>query len=155
MGPQYQKLPEFLAATKYQNPTDNTKTCLQLAWNTELPGFIWLQQHPEKLGHCNQYMANQREGLPTWLSVYPIEEETKGWNPENPVFVDVGGGIGHQCLALITKYPQLPGRVVLQDLPAALEQALPMQNVEALGHDFFQPQPIKGIYASQPPKNHG
>lgn len=90
-------------------------------------------------------MAVQREGLPTWLSVYPINEETKGWNPENPVFVDVGGGIGHQCLALKTKYPQLPGRVVLQDLSVALEHAIPMQNVEVLAHDFFEPQPIKGM----------
>lgn len=90
-------------------------------------------------------MAVQREGLPTWLSVYPVNEETKGWNPENPVFVDVGGGIGHQCLALKTKYPQLPGRVVLQDLSMALKHAIPMQNVEVLVHDFFEPQPIKGM----------
>ncbi|MCJ1423355.1 hypothetical protein MMC29_001238 [Sticta canariensis] len=89
-------------------------------------------------------MAVQREGSPSWLSVYPINEETKGWNPENPVFVDVGGGIGQQCLALKTKYPQLPGRVVLQDLSAALEHAIPTQNVEVLVHDFFDPQPIKG-----------
>lgn len=95
-------------------------------------------------------MAVQRGELPIWLSVYPIDEETKGWNPENPVFVDVGGGIGHQCLALRTKYPQLPGRVILQDLLPALEHALPMQNVEVLEHDFFQPQPIKGILHNLP-----
>lgn len=148
MGPIYQKLPDFLAATKYQNPTDNTNTVPQLAWNTDLPGFIWFQQHPEKFDYFMQMMAVQREGLPTWLSVYPINEETKGWNPENPVFVDVGGGIGHQCLALKTKFPQLPGRVVLQDLPPALEHAIPMQNVEVLVHDFFEPQPIKGMLHS-------
>lgn len=127
---------------------DNTKTVLQQAWNTDQPGFIWFQQHPEKFDNFNQYMAIQREGLPSWLSVYPVDEETKGWNPENPVFVDVGGGIGHQCLALKKKYPQLPGRVVLQDLPPALEHALAMQNVEVLVHDFFQPQPIKGMLNS-------
>ncbi|MCJ1261206.1 hypothetical protein MMC22_001070 [Lobaria immixta] len=143
VGPQYQKLPEFLAATKYQNPTNNTNTVFQQAWNTDVPAFIWLQQHPEKFDYFNQFMAIRRHGMPIWLSVYPIDKETKGWNPENPVFVDVGGGIGHQCLALRNKYPQLPGRVILQDLPRATEKALPMQNVEVLGHDFFQPQPIK------------
>lgn len=145
MGPVYQKLPEFLAAAKYQNITDNTNTVFQQACNTDVPTFIWFQQHPEKFVYFNQFMAIQRHGMPTWLSVYPVEKDTKGWKPENPVFVDVGGGIGHQCLALKNKYPQLPGRVILQDIAPTLEHALPMQNVEVLVHDFFQPQPIKGM----------
>lgn len=106
--------------------------------------FAWLQQHPEMFDYFNQWMAVQCEGMPTWLSVYPIEEETKGLNPENPVFVDVGGDIGHQCLALKTKYPHLPGRLILQDIPPTVEKAIPMQDVEVLVHYFFQAQPIKG-----------
>lgn len=93
-------------------------------------------------------MAIQREGLHTWLSVYPIDEETKGWNPKDPVFVDVGGGIGHQCLALRTKYPQLPRRVIVQDLPQAIEHALPHQDVKVLAHDFSSLSQLKVCLAA-------
>ena len=140
----YQELPKFLAKTKYQNITDNTKTVLQDAWKTDVPAFIWFPQHPEAYAYFNQYMASRREGG-TWLSVYPVDEETKGWDPEAPVYVDMGGGIGHQCAELKAKYPELPGRVILQDLPYCIDHALPTPGVESTVHDIFQPQPVKGI----------
>lgn len=90
-------------------------------------------------------MAARRAGMPTWLSVYPIESETKGWNPELPVFVDIGGGIGHQCAELKGKYPKLPGKVVLQDLPHCIDHALPTPGVDNTVQNFFEPQPIKGM----------
>lgn len=89
-------------------------------------------------------MAQQREGMPTWLSVYPVDQETSGLSPERPVFIDVGGGLGHQCAALKDKYPSLPGRVILQDLPHAIQAALSTPDVEKMEHDFFKRQPIKG-----------
>ena len=148
VGPMIQTLPKFLEDTGYQNITDNTKTVLQPAWKTEVPAFIWFQQNPEAFKYFNQFMAIQRGGMPTWLSVFPVEKETKGWNPKETVFVDIGGGFGHQCLALKAQYPQLPGRVILQDLIQVIEIAkdsLPPHNVEATVHDFFQPQVVKGI----------
>ena len=155
----YQKLPDFLEETKYQNITDNMHTVLQPAWKTDVPAFIWFQQNPQRFEYFNQYMTTQRQGLPTWLSVYPVSEETKGWSPEKPVFVDVGGGFGHQCAALRAHYPELPGRIILQDLPHATEHAIAMENVEVMVHDFFQPQPIKGkvsrfIKSSNTPSNY-
>lgn len=89
-------------------------------------------------------MAARRMGMPTWLSVYPIEKEVVAWDPEAPVFVDVGGGIGHQCAELKAKYPNLPGRVVLEDLPHCINTALPTPGVENLVQNFFEPQAIKG-----------
>ena len=140
----YQELPDFLASTKYQNITDNTKTVLQPAWKTDLPAFLWFQHNPHRFEWFNQYMAAQGAGNPTWLSVYPVVEQTSGWNPDEPVFVDLGGGIGHQCQTLKSTYPHLPGRVILQDLPHAIESAIPTPDVENMVHDFFQPQPVKG-----------
>jgi O-methyltransferase domain len=86
--------------------------------------------------------------MPTWLSVYPVEEETKSWSPERPVFVDVGGGLGHQCAALKGTYPELPGRVILQDLPHAIQVAMTTPGVEDTVHDFFQPQPVEGMISA-------
>lgn len=143
-GPILQATPSYLAENHYQNPSDNTKTPFQKAWNTELPAFLFFEQQPELAGYFGAFMAVQRGEMPGWLTVYPIEEETRGWDPEEPVFVDMGGGFGHQCLDLTTKYPTLPGRVILQDLPHTVDKAVPMKGVELTVHDFFTPQTVKG-----------
>ncbi|KAL9116884.1 MAG: hypothetical protein Q9187_006587 [Circinaria calcarea] len=143
VGPQFQELPSFLARNRYQNITDSTKTVFQDAWKTELPTFLWLPQHPEAFTHLNQHMAARRKGMPTWLSVYPVEQDTKAWKSEAPVYVDIGGGIGHQCAEFKAKYPNLPGRVILQDLSYSIDNALSTPGVENMVHDFFQPQPVQ------------
>ncbi|KAI0139125.1 S-adenosyl-L-methionine-dependent methyltransferase [Hypoxylon sp. NC0597] len=144
IGPQYQELPVFLKKTAYRNPSDEMHTVSQDAWGTPLHHFAWLGTQPEKLGYFNDYMAFRREADVSWLSVYPVAEETKGWSPERPVYVNIGGGIGHQCAQFKEKYPNVPGRVVLQDLPHSIEKALPTPGVENMVHNFFEPQPIKG-----------
>lgn len=89
-------------------------------------------------------MTKQHGGNADWLSVFPFEKELA---TDGPVFVDVGGGIGHQCAALKKKFPNIPaGKVVLQDLALCIENALPTPGVDAQVHSFFDPQPIKGMY---------
>lgn len=148
-GPQFQALPDFLAENKYQNVIENTKTALHKAYPDAgpIPAFHWFLNHPVQFRYFNQYMAAQRMGMPTWLDVYPIEKQTAGLNGDEnlPLFVDVGGGIGHQCNGLIKKHPNLKGRIILQDLPPSLEQSIAHPSVERMVHDFFKPQPIKGL----------
>ncbi|KAF6238850.1 hypothetical protein HO173_002722 [Letharia columbiana] len=144
IGPQYQELPRFLEKIKYQDISDYYHSVFQDAWKTELGAFEWFESHPKNLEYFNQYMASRREGAETWLSVYPVEEETKSSNPEAPVFVNVGGGIGHQCAEFKAQYPQVAGRVILQDLPHTIDRALQTLGVENMVHNFFEPQPVKG-----------
>jgi hypothetical protein len=91
-------------------------------------------------------MALRRKPELSWLTVYPVERDTKDWDAKNngTIYVNIGGGIGHQCAQFKEKYPKLPGRVILQDLPHTIEKALPTPGVESMAHDFFEPQPIKG-----------
>jgi len=105
-----------------------------------------LPQRAEAFANFNQYMASRRDASASWLSVYPIQQETEGWNPELPVFVDMGGGIGHQCAQLKAEYPQLPGCVVLQELSHCINDALPTPGIENMVHDIFRPQPIRGMF---------
>lgn len=98
----------------------------------------------------HEYMAGRRQDDKTWLSVFPVEEETQGWDPEIAVYVDMGGSVGHQCARFKEQFPNVPGRVVLQDLPKTVEAALPTPGVEVMAHDFFKPQPIKGIINPHP-----
>lgn len=99
-------------------------------------------------------MTAQRVGMPTWLDVYPVKDETSTWDPQKPVLVDVGGGFGHQCAALQAQYPDLKGEIVLQDLPQTLAHAMPLPNVKVMEHDFFKPQPVKGSSQAVPSSLH-
>ncbi|ODQ74016.1 hypothetical protein LIPSTDRAFT_336413 [Lipomyces starkeyi NRRL Y-11557] len=144
IGPAIQALPDFLKETKYQDITSVVNTPLQKAWNTELPAFIWVQTKSENFAHFNQFMANGRLGMPTWLDAYPYKEKAEGLKPEQPLFIDLGGGIGHQAIALREKLPDLPNKIVLQDIPQTLEHAIKHPGVEVVVQDFFQPQAITG-----------
>ena len=146
VGPIYQELPDYLAETNYVNITDNAKTVLQKAYNTDLPGFIWYPSQPKRFAHFQKVMTVQRVGVPDWLSVFPVEQEVGTWSPHpsTPLFVDVGGGFGHQCRSFKAKHPALPGSVVLQDLPQTLEHVPPIEGVDIMVHNFFEPQAMKG-----------
>lgn len=149
-GPILQQTPAFFAETKYRNPDNPARSPFQKGWNTEVPAFLWFGDHPELAGYFNAFMVAQRGEMPGWLTKYPIEEETKGWKAQEPVFVDIGGGMGHQCEDLKSKYPNLPGRIILQDLPHAIAAAPAKPGIEAQAHDFFTPQPVKGTYPKAP-----
>lgn len=142
--PCWQVFPEFIAETKYQNPT--THTPFQKAHDTDLMPFLWLQDKPVYLKNFSAWMTADREGQNHFLNVFPFEEElTSHLKPETPLFVDVGGNIGHQCVAFKKKLPNTPGRVILQDLPPVIAHAIPAEGVETMAHDFLTEQPVKGI----------
>ena len=144
LGPVYQELPNFLADTMYQDMTDSAKTAWQPAWKTEEPVFLWMEKHQQNASNFNQWMAHRRKDMATWLSVFPVEQEFKGTSTKHDVlFVDIGGNIGHQCAEFRAKYPNLQGRVILQDLPHAIDMALRTPGVENTVHDMFTPQPVK------------
>jgi demethylsterigmatocystin 6-O-methyltransferase len=142
-----QAMPAFFESINYKNPDNGSDSPFQVGHKTDLSAFDWLQKNPKNLGFFLEWMPAQREGLGTWLDKFPILQEAEGINPNRVLFVDIGGGIGHQCLELKTRYPSstLPGRVILQDRPRTLEHALPTEGVEPLAHDFFKPQPVKGM----------
>lgn len=84
-----------------------------------------------------------------WLAALPVDDEVAKWqsaDPERVLFVDIGGGMGHQCLRLRERYPDAPGRVIVQDMPITIGRIpKPMPHgVEAMAHTFDDPQPVKG-----------
>ena len=139
-------LPEFLAETKYQNPTDGTRTPFQKAHRTDLGPFLWAQDKPVYLKNFSLWMTAGREGQNIFLDSFPFETEiARNSQPETPIFVDIGGSIGHQCVALKKKLPHVPGRVILQDLPPVIAHAISAEGIETMVHDFMTEQPIKGM----------
>lgn len=140
-------LPSFLAKSKYQNPTDPNNCAFQEGFNTRENLFDWFPKHPELLNDFNLWMTGQRDGRTNWLDFFPFEERVgRGFErgDGSVMLIDVGGGRGHEVEAIKNKHPNLPGRFLLQDLPNTIKQALPVPGMEAVAHDFFTEQPIKG-----------
>ena len=78
---------------------------------------------------------------------YPVKErlgkDLKG--SSETLIVDVGGSLGHDLAAFQANHPELPGRLVLQDLPALISQVDHTKpGIEPMTHDFLTPQPVKG-----------
>lgn len=140
----------MLKQTGYQTPIDDTKTAFHLAFHTTLDPFSWFAQNPTYLADFHAYHALRRQPDATWLSVYPVETEVVGWPPDRPLYVNVGGGVGHQCAQFKEKYPSLGGQIILQDLPQSVAEALPTPGVENMAHNMFETQPVIGMWLSWP-----
>ena len=78
-------------------------------------------------------------------NVYPIKERlVDGFDSklQDAFFVDVGAGHGHMVAGLRNALPDLPGRLIAQDLPNMIQSAPKAPDVEMLPYDFFTEQPI-------------
>lgn len=90
------------------------------------------------------------EGRTPWCAsgCYPVEERlAKGFKADEEgavLLVDVGGGIGADMERFRKRYPDMPGKVIVQDLPDVINSTKMPQGVEGMAHDFFTPQPVKG-----------
>ena len=122
-------------------------TPFQLGHNTDQPAFVWALSQPERLKNFNLWMTATHEGYKSWLDVFPAEKFCEGSDANTVLFVDIGGGVGHQCAALKARLSaaRIEGRIVLQDMPMAIEHAIPTEGVDATVFDFWEEQPIKSI----------
>ncbi|KAI8946387.1 S-adenosyl-L-methionine-dependent methyltransferase [Xylaria longipes] len=153
--PAFNALPEFLRNTQYANVTDGANCPWYLGHQTNKQAFEWVKERPKVMGRFMSWMVSQRDGLPMFLDVIDFEKEVagQGANKNTPIFVDIGGALGHQCIALRQKHPSLVGRIILQDnreevIQQARTRPIPgFEGIETQPHDFFTPQPIKGARA--------
>lgn len=97
-------------------------------------------------------MAGSRYGEARWMDqdVYPVQEKLVAGadtSPDVVFLVDVGGSTGHDIAEFNAKHPDVPGRLVLQDLPKVIEVVQELHpRVEAMAYDFFTEQPVKGQF---------
>ncbi|GKZ28714.1 hypothetical protein AbraIFM66950_011781 [Aspergillus brasiliensis] len=147
--------PQFLQETAYINPTDARHTAFHLGKQTDQDLFSWLQTHPQDQSTFNAWMSAQRETHPNFLDVINFEQRFASGataTASTVLFVDIGGSKGHQSIAFKERYPSLPGRIIVQDLPHVIEavRANPLpgfEGIETQPHDMFTPQPVKGARA--------
>lgn len=120
------------------------RTAFSIGHNTDLDCYSWIEQRPTLEAAFHGFMEVQLASLPDFLTVFPFDDYVGTSTPETPVFVDVGGGTGHQAELVRKKFPYLQGRVILQDRPDALAKAVIDGSIEKMPYDYLTPQPVKG-----------
>jgi hypothetical protein len=146
------QLTEYMRQTKFQNPQG--KSPFEFTYDRTL--WEHLGANPDLQRDCAAYMAGRRGGQLRWLDVYPAASQLEGktTSRDDVLLVDIGGNQGHDLKYFQERHPDLPGRLILQDLPEAVSKiANPLKGVEVIPYDFFTPQPIKGIIRNQFSRN--
>ncbi|UNI24538.1 hypothetical protein JDV02_010274 [Purpureocillium takamizusanense] len=144
----FQALPEFLAENGYKDISDSQNGIFQKAFGTDLACYEYLALDTKLQGQFQDSMALHSPTSGDWLSALPghLVEETPALEHDPVLFVDIGGGMGHQSIRLRERYPNAIGRVILQDMQVTIDRiSKPMPHgVEAMVHGLFDPQPVKG-----------
>lgn len=157
-------LPSYLAQHAYTMPIDYDASPMR--WATGQSQFEWLEERPGQQARFNALMASRREGQARWFDIYPVERllrsipsfgDGAAKKDGNVFMVDIGGNEGHDLLWFLERYPYFQGRLILQDLPTVVarnEIQLERKGVEVMGYNFFEQQPVKGMYIHPLPVRH-
>jgi hypothetical protein len=143
------KFPSYLRETGFRNPTDFNNGPWQYAYGSARNNlWEWLSANPDHAKKFHQWMSVQLKGRGEhWFEYYPVKEKLSGVSPTSALIVDVGGSRGHDLRDFRLKYPHLQGRLILEDLDEVIQAAKAtedLQGIEAIVHNFFEPQPVKG-----------
>ncbi|KAF9891627.1 hypothetical protein FE257_003638 [Aspergillus nanangensis] len=142
--PTLAKLPDYFREHHYTMPTEYAHSPMR--WAVGQSQFEWLAQRKHHQALFNSYMSSRRHGKPGWFDVYPVDRLAKqaADHPDAVFLVDVGGNQGHDIVKFRSKYPRVPGRLVLQDLPSVVGAASLVEGIEPMAYSFLDPQPIRG-----------
>ncbi|PSN74542.1 S-adenosyl-L-methionine-dependent methyltransferase [Corynespora cassiicola Philippines] len=143
------RLPEFFRKTNYKSPTNHDASPFKYGFNTDLTYWEWisLPENEQSLEDFKAHMESKTLGKKWFQSADMNVEELLG-KPSDPsatLMIDIGGSFGHDIIDFHKAFPDLPGKLVLQELPATIKN-LPSdfpKDIEAQAYDFFTPQPIK------------
>ncbi|KAL2823580.1 S-adenosyl-L-methionine-dependent methyltransferase [Aspergillus cavernicola] len=115
-------MPNYFAEKGYNSPNDTFDGPFQYALSTKQHYFDWVASDP-RLQHAFNTVMSTCPGNrgQDWFEFYPVEEKLRVSTPSDVLIVDVGGNIG--------------------------EDLAQPEVIEAMDHDFFSPQPVKGAKA--------
>lgn len=143
---------EYMRETKIHQFPKKPKEQSPFEFAHGTPMFEYIGKNQDQRDYLDDYMAIRRQGLVNWYETFPMATEL---GPEAKkemdavLLVDIGGGWGHDLQSFHKAHPDVPGRLILQDLPIIVDrverEGCPV-GVECMAYDFFQPQPVQGQY---------
>lgn len=140
MAPVFVHLPSYFTANGFREPF-NQETG---PYNEVFDCTYWQRVNgtPKLKDDFHTYMAAHKKGCSSIVDLLPLSVLLEGYDHTSSVLlVDIGGGVGHQSMELRSRYPQLQGDIVVQDLRVTKE--LEFAGVRGMKYDFFTPQPIE------------
>ncbi|EED22086.1 O-methyltransferase [Talaromyces stipitatus ATCC 10500] len=143
------RLPEYFRAVGARDTTSMTEN--PFTWGNGKLGssfFEIISQDPRRIKQFDIAMSTQDHTLPV-LGMYPFGEELIN-SPDlgnRALIVDIGGGRGQSLLQIKEKWPQLRGRMILQDRPVVLNSFPELPGIEKMPHNFFTQQPVRYAHA--------
>lgn len=101
------------------------------------------------MSNFNTFMAGSLETRKDWFSTFPVDEillnGARKEDPESVLLVDIAGGEGHDIEAFRKSFADVPGKLILQDLPPTIDNIKSLDPaVVRQKYDFFTEQPVKG-----------
>lgn len=151
LGPAAGSLGEFLETHSLEIPTDHHDTPLQFALKTPHDFWGYLKEDPARSQLFNDSMRSSAIVGAATVPPFPFGTGLKCDSEDEVLIIDVGGGKGQALESIRKTYPELKGRMVVQDLPEVIADTetsahLP-SSIETMAADFFKPQPIRGAKA--------
>ena len=140
------KAPEYFKIHGYKDPSQISQTPFQYAFDTTESYFQWMQKRPEIADNFNALMRGVRAGRPDWVDWFPVQSEIlekARADADAALMVDLGGGQGRDLATFKAKFPEAPGRFVLEEQQHVID-GVNVDDIQKVTHDFFNPQPIKG-----------
>lgn len=116
--------------------------------------YAWLGSNKEAYHDFSLWMSSKEMQSPGWVEWFPIRERLlasgdrdQGLERQSSevLLVDIGGGTGHDLKLFRRHLPDAKGKLILQDLEGVISRIDTDGDLEATVHDFFTPQPIKGM----------
>jgi O-methyltransferase domain len=151
LGPGAMSLNQYLESHSFSNPTDHHDAPFQYGHKTTLDLWAYLQEKPARSKIFNEHMRSSAIVGSSALPPFPFSTELKCDSDEEVLLVDIGGGKGQALQSILNAYPNMKGRMIVQDLREVIQDAessahLP-PSIETMASDFFKPQPVKGAKA--------
>ncbi|EXK25354.1 hypothetical protein FOMG_17987 [Fusarium oxysporum f. sp. melonis 26406] len=121
------KFHEWADLNSWKDPTDIANSPLQLGYKTQKTFFEHLHASPHYGQMFHLHMGGYRQGRPSWMDAdfFPVREKLlDGFEQSDDaaLLLDIGGSFGHDIGEFNRKFPNAPGRLILQDLPVVIDQ---------------------------------
>ena len=145
-------LPFYFEKKGWQKPEDYNYSAFHMGVNTHMGMWEYLNEDPERMKIFNSGMRSLATVANNDKGPYPFDQEL---NKEPLVhsqaaLVDVGGGRGQALERIRQDFPNLQGRLILQDQESVVADAKAgglSPEIEAQGASFFEPNPVKNARA--------
>jgi len=150
-APVFNQLSEFFKTQGWKAPQDEHNNPYTFTHKT---GGLTMWEHvkldPVYFADWNAAMNAQGLATSFAISIFPFHSELSKLETtkDSVLVVDVGGGLGHATMQIKALIGDVKGKVVLQDREEVLEDIKDDLGVgiEKVPHDFFAPNPVKGMY---------